>query len=128
MNGKKDTGFVSAEKLDWSSVLDPFLASDIGDTSFLGKYKCSVFDEYATNSKVYYYEAIDPNVFTRLLQVNFDLENRHINGIYIETFEKTNFGDRAHRLIYRDGEVIDIREIEHSKLLPSKNLAVSYRF
>jgi hypothetical protein len=124
LNGKVDSSFVQAMTLDWGSVLKPFFESDISDRKFLDQYNFNLFDDNATDSRNYFYEAKDKKLLTRNLQISTDPFNNRIKSIYVET-EKNG---KVQKLFYRPLKLIQIQEYESSFLGTDKNLKVEYYF
>jgi hypothetical protein len=128
INGKKDSALISTYKMDWASVLKTFFESDISDPKYLGKYTFSTFDDKSTDSRTYYYEANEPDLFTRSLQIITDPYNNVIKSIYIETAANGRMGERSQKLYYRPIKVIQIQEFESSAIGKDKRSIVEYRF
>ena len=124
LNGKVDSSYESALKMDWAAVLKPFFESDISNKKFLGQYNFNLFDDDATLSRNYFYEAKDEKLFTKTLQISTDPLNNKVTSIYIET-EK---GGKVQKLLYRPVKLIQIQEIETSFFGKDKNLKVEYYF
>ena len=128
VNGETDSAYISTYKMDWASVLKTFFESDISDPKYLGKYRFSMFDDDATDSRTYYYEAIEEDLFTRSLQIITNPYNDMIKSIYIETASNGRMGQRSQKLYYSPVKVIQIQEFESSALGKDKNSRIEYRF
>ena len=128
LNGKTDSTYEQAAKMDWASVFKVFFESDIGKPKFLGKYKFSEFGDDATDSHIFYYEANDPELFTRSLQVTVDPANNKIKNIYIETRKNSTLTSKAQKLYYTPLKVIQIQETETGTGTKDRDLRVVYRF
>lgn len=124
LNGKTDSSFESAFSMDWASVLKPFLASDISDKKYLDRYNFTLFEDDITDTRNFFYEAKDPKLFTKKLQISSDALNNKIQSIYIET-EKNG---KVQKLFYKPVKLIQIQEFESSFLGKDKNLKVEYYF
>ncbi|RYE23765.1 MAG: hypothetical protein EOP51_09500 [Sphingobacteriales bacterium] len=128
LNGKVDSAYVSAYDLDWAPIFRVFFATDISDKKFLGKYDFSKFADDATMTHNFYYEANDPNMFTRKLQISANDENGKVKSIYIETQKKGRWSGRSQKLFYMPRKVISIQEYEKTGPGTVKELRVEYRF
>jgi hypothetical protein len=128
VNGKTDSAYISTYNMDWASVLKTFFESDISDPKYLGKYRFSMFDDESTDSRNYYYEAIDKDLFTRSLQIITNPYNDMIKSIYIETSSNGRMGQRSQKLYYKPIKIIQIQEFESLALEKDKSSRVEYRF
>lgn len=128
VNGITDSALISTYKMDWAEVLKTFFESDISDPKYLGKYTFSTFEDQATDSRTYYYEANDKDLFTRSLQINTDPYNNMIKSIYIETASNGRMGQRSQKLYYKPIKVIQIQEFESSAIGKDKKSIIEYRF
>lgn len=129
LDGKKDTTLVNFLTMDWGAILKTFLESDISDTNFIGHYRYSEFDDTYTGNRYWVYEAKDPNLFTRQLQITIDpTTSGKILAIYIETFKKEKLRERHQRLLYQPMKLIQIQEDTHSTFGGARSLQVEYRF
>ena len=128
LNGKVDSTLVNFLNMDWTSILSTFSATDISAKKFLGKYDFYMSDDETTGNRGYTYTAKDPNVFTRMLQINTDPSNNLITSIYIETSKQDFFGNKKQKLLYIPMRIIQIQESEGSLIGKARNLRVDYRF
>lgn len=128
MNGKKDTTYISALDMDWASVLKVFFDSDISDKKYLERYNFSLFEDDATLTRNFYYEAKEKELFTRKLQIAADEETNKIRSIYIETAKNGTLNDLNQKLYYVPMKLIQIQEFEKSKTGPDKDIRIEYRF
>lgn len=129
VNGDQaDTGIITAQDVDWALIFKSFRAADISDTSFLNKYKFSVFDENLSGTSNLYYEATNPDVFTRVFQITIDPVNNKIRAIYIETEKKSFWGTTKQKLYYAPLKTIQIQEFEDPLIGSDKKRIISYRF
>lgn len=128
MNGKVDTSYVSALDMDWSSVLKIFFETDISDKKYLDRYNFSLFEDDATLTRNFYYEAKEKDLFTRKLQIAADEETNKIRSVYIETSRNSTLNDLNQKLYYVPQKLIQIQEFEKSKTGPDKDIRIEYRF
>ena len=128
MNDQVDSSLVDFLTMDWASIIGTFSATDISARKYLGSYSFSMFDDDITGTRGYAYSATDPDVFTRLLQINADPFNNRITSIYIETGKKDFFGNKTQKLLYIPLRIIQIQESEGNLLSRSRNMRVDYRF
>lgn len=128
VNGKVDSAYVPAFQVDWAQVLMPFFEADISDPALVGKYRFSMFDDEATDSRTYFYEAIEDDLFTRSFQIITDPFTNAIKSIYIEAAEGDGAGRRSYKLFYQPVKVIQIQEFTSSNAGEDKSVRVEYRF
>lgn len=128
LNGVVDTTIVNFFNMDWASILHAFAKTDISDPKFLGQYSFNGFDDAITGNRDFVYTAKEPDLFTRMLQINTDPSNNRISSIYIETRKGDLFGSSTQKLLYIPLHVIQIQETAHSLIGPARNLRVDYRF
>lgn len=119
-NGKKDSSVTNVERMNWPEVLDPFIASDIGDKKYLNKYTFSQFDDETDNTHNLMYVANGEELFTQKLLVTVDITTGQIRGIYIETFKKILWSSTTRKLFYSPLRTIQIQEY-NKNLLGMKN-------
>jgi hypothetical protein len=124
LNGKTDSTMVNFYTMDMGYVLKTFLATDISDPKFLGKYKFSSFAEVSTGNQTLMYEAKEPELFTRSFSFTVDPTNNMILSFYIETMK----GDNHQRLLYVPLKVIQIQDYEASTFGKARDFRVEYRF
>lgn len=128
LNGKTDSTIVNVDNMDWAAILKAFRGTDIGDKKYLGNYKFSMFDDDATGNRILVYEALDPKLFTRQLQIIIDPSNFKILSVYVETAKNTTWRSRKQRLLYMPLKIIQVQEDEKPLIGGSRNLKVDYRF
>lgn len=128
MNGKTDTTYLSALNMDWGSILKVFFDTDISDKKYLDRYNFSLFEDDATLTRNFYYEAKEQDLFTRKLQIAADEETNKIRSIYIETSKNGTLNDLNQKLYYVPQKLIQIQEFEKSKTGPDKDIRIEYRF
>lgn len=128
LNGKTDSSIVNVDNMDWAAILKAFRGADISDKKYLDHYKFSMFDDDATGNRILIYEALDPKLFTRQLQIIIDPSNLKILSIYIETAKVTTWRSRKQRLLYMPLKIIQVQEDEKTLVGEPRNLKVDYRF
>ena len=127
-DNKADTTMVNVENLDWGSVFKTFLETDISDKKYLGKYEFTLLDDDATLLRTFYYEAKDPELYTKKLQISVDPTNNKIKSIYIEASKSEGWTHTSKQLYYAPLKVIQIQEFEKSKIGSAKESRTEYRF
>lgn len=126
-DGTVDSSLTNVDEMNWGAILQPFFESDISDPRFLGHYNFSQFEDNATQTLNYYYEAKEDSLFTRKLQIMVDDVTSKVRSIYIETEKNTQHKHITRKLFYIPLDVISIQEFDHSS--PSaKELRIEYRF
>jgi len=123
-DGKVDSSYVAAQDVDWAKELKPFFDADISDPKFLDRYNFSVLNDDVTVSKTYFYEAKEPEMLTRSLQIITDPFTNKIKNIFIET----NKDGRVQKLYYTPLRIIQIQEFDKTLLGKENNLRVEFRF
>jgi hypothetical protein len=127
-NGKVDSVLTNALTLEWGEILDKFFATDIGKPEYLGHYRFDMFLDESTDTRNFYYEAIDDTLFTRKLQISAMQENNKIRSIYIETERKTSSKDIIQKLYYSPLKVIQIQEFDALATGDKRESRVEYFF
>ena len=125
-DGKTDTTYTNSDTINWAPIFKVFFETDIGDTSFLGKYKYTQFPDNQDGTMNLFYEVADPDdddLFTRKLLITADQYTRKIKGIYIETSKKDFFGERTQRLYYSPMKTIQI-QTDNKPVLGSNTLTI----
>jgi len=128
IDGKTDSTLLDAYSMDWAAVFKVFFATDISDPKFLGKYDFTMFEDNATSTRNFYYEAKDKELFTRKFQISADQFTDKVRSIYIETEKKTRWSTVTQKLLYMPLKVISIQEFEWSTGGEPKEMRVEYRF
>jgi hypothetical protein len=128
LNGQADTTFENIYQVDWASVFEKFFSAEISDPKFLGRYGFQVFDDESTGLRTYAYEALEPELFTRLMHISVDPVNQKIRSIYIETSSSGDLTYQSRKLYFAPLRVIQIQEREDSRTGPDRELLVQYRF
>ncbi|PZF73520.1 hypothetical protein [Taibaiella soli] len=128
LNGQKDSSLVAIENMDWGAILKIFSATDISNKKYLGQYDFSMFDNNLAASKVFYYQAKDPKLFTQVLEINVDPFNSRIRSIYIETAKHSFWNDKIQKLYYAPLKTLQIQETEKPFMGDKKELKVTYKF
>lgn len=128
LNGRTDSALVNFFVMDWGAILKTFCDADIGDPKFFGKYRMSMFDDNYTGNRSFVWEALEPDLFTRQLQVSIDPTTNHILSVYAETFRKETFHEQTQKLLYRPLRVIQIQEATHATFGGARSLRIEYRF
>lgn len=128
LNGKQDSAIVPMNDIDWGAIFKIFSATDISNKKFLGQYDFSMFDNDMAASKVFYYQAKDPKLFTQVLQINIDPFNNHIRSIYIETAKHSFWNDKTQKLYYAPLKTLQIQETEKPLMGEKKDLKITYKF
>jgi hypothetical protein len=128
IDGKTDSTLLNAYTMDWGPVFKVFFETDISDPKFLDHYRFSMFEDNATTTRNFYYEAIDDDLFTRKLQISADEFSDKIKSVYIETEKKGRSGVVTQKLLYLPMKTISIQEFEWSTGNKPKDMRVVYRF
>ena len=127
LEGTTDTTIVDFLTLDWTGILQTFLAADISSNKFAGRYSWSVSDDALLGNRGYTFTAKDPKLFTRLMQVSTDPLANRITSIYIETSKSDFWGARTEKLLYVPQRLIQIQESSKSVFGKARRLRVDYK-
>ncbi len=124
-NGKTDTTLINADNLDWPSVLDLFVATDISNRKYLGQYTFSQFDDETDKSHNFMYVANKGDMFVQklLITMNFDMK---VRGVYIETFKKTLFKETQQKMLYAPLKTIQIQQYEKPFIGATREVITKY--
>ncbi len=125
-DGKVDSTYTDAFKLDWGMIFKVFFETDISDKKFLGHYDFTTFYDNATDTRNFFYEAKEENLFTRRLQISAADYDKPIQSVYIETGKKNGSGYRTQRLLYMPKKIISIQEFEQTSTGPGKEVRIEY--
>jgi hypothetical protein len=128
LNGEQDSTMTTAYEMAWGPLFKMFFDTDISDPKYLGQYDFSMFEDDATYTMNYYYEAKDPKLFTRKLHISTDATNNKVRSIYIETQKNGKWSDKSQKLFYMPLKVISVQEFEKSLIGSGKELRIEYRF
>jgi len=126
-NGKTDSTYVPAFQMDWGEIFNIFFKSDISDKKFIDHYNFSSFDEDVTGKHTFYYEAKDPDLYTRKLQISIDPTTNKIVSIYIETQQSSKYDGLSYKLYYAPMKLIQIQEFDNTHTKPIQRVT-EYRF
>ena len=127
-NGKADTAITNAIELDWGSIFKRFFETDISDPKYLGHYDFDMFLDESADTRNFYYEAKDEDLFTRKLQISAMQENNKIHSIYIETERKSGTKDIIQKLFYSPLSVIQVQEFDVLATGDKNQLRIEYFF
>jgi len=127
-NEHADTTIVTTSQVNWEEILAPFFAADIGKTDLVGQYDFTIINEDATVSKIYHYQAKNPELHTQQFQVVTDPFNDRIKSIYIEAKEKNWWKEKSEKLYYAPLKVIQIQTFESNLIGKNEQKLLEYRF
>jgi len=128
LNGKVDSSLVTANNMEWGSIFKIFFDTDISDPKFLNEYDFTMFEDDASLTRNFYYEAKSDKLYTKKLQISADVTTNKIRSIFIEASENTRWHGKLRKLFYMPLKVINIQEFERSTPGPDKELIIEYRF
>lgn len=128
VNGKQDSALVNVNTMDWGMILSTFFAADIGYPRFLGHYRSELIDDPLTGTRTRTYEAKDPDLFTRRVDINVDPSNNRIQSVYIETAKEENGLHKQQKLLYIPLNLIQIQEDDSGRPDSTKSLRIEYKF
>jgi hypothetical protein len=94
----------------------------------LGKYKFTQFEDNQDDTRNFFYEALDEDLYTRKLLITIDQYNQMVRGIYIEAIDKTIFDEKMVKLYYKPMSRIQIQEIETPMFGEKKHTVTEYEF
>ncbi len=128
LDGTADSTTTNAIDLDWASVFKVFFDTDISDKKFIGQYDFSAFRGIDKDVNGFYYEANNPKLYTKKLQITAEDITGRVKSIYIEAGKSDRMGTRSLKLFYTPLSSITIQEMETSKTGQKKELRVVYEF
>lgn len=128
MDGKTDSSMLNAYSMDWGAVFKVFFDADISDPKYVGRYRFDMFEDNATTTRNFYYEALEEHLFTKKFQVSADQFTDKVRSIYIETEKKSKWGTVTQKLLYIPMKTISIQEFEWSTGGAHKDMHIEYKF
>jgi hypothetical protein len=126
--GKYDSSYTTSDTLNWGGIFKVFFKTDISDRGYLGKYKFTQFEDNQDDTRNFFYEALDEDLYTRKLLITIDQYNQMVRGIYIEAIDKTIFDEKMVKLYYKPMSRIQIQEIETPMFGEKKHTVTEYEF
>jgi hypothetical protein len=123
-DGKVDSSYVQAPQLEIGYIMEAFVKTDIGQAKFLDKYDFSVIDEGVSITRTYYYEAKEPDLYTRKLHITTDPTNNKIQSIFVDAIDEDGL---AVKLYYAPQRLIRIQE-QKKKAGKLEEVKTEYRF
>ena len=127
-DGKTDSSMVSVFDMDLGSIMQEFIKTDIGDKKFIGKYDFSVVDDASSFTRSYYYEANEPDLYTRTLQITTDPTNGKIKSVFVKASDNKGSPRKSVKLYYSLRKVIQIQELIKPRFGAAKEVKTEYRF
>jgi hypothetical protein len=128
LNGKTDSAFVDLDSTLWFSLKAKFDAADIGDRKFLDQYNFDLLEDDVSETRYLHYEAKNPELFMRKMDIGADQFTNLVKSVYIETREGGKAFERSQKLQYIPDRIFQIQEYEKSAAAPEKNLKIEYRY
>lgn len=126
-NGKTDSSMTNVEIMNWPEILGPFIASDISDKKFLGKYAFSQFDDELDNTHNLMYVANGDEMFVQKLLITLDATTVKVKGIYIETHKKVLWSTTTQKLFYSPVRTIQVQEYSKPLIGTKKEKVTQYQ-
>jgi len=126
LDGAADSTVTNAFELDWAPILKVFFETDISDKKFIGQYNFSAFRGVDEKTNGFYYEAKNPKLYTKKLQITAHDVTGKIQSIYIEAGKSDRMGSKNLKLFYTPLSSITIQEMETSRTGQKKELRVVY--
>ncbi|MCB9046525.1 MAG: hypothetical protein H6550_10345 [Chitinophagales bacterium] len=127
-NGITDSVITNSIDMDWAPVVKAFFETDISSDKFAGQYDFSAFNDPASKTNTFLFEAKNKKLYTKKLQVIADEETNLVKAIYIEAGKSDRMGTRDLKLFYIPVTSISIQELETSRTGRRKELRVAYDF
>ncbi len=128
LNGKRDSSIVALPTENWAPVLREFLAADIGQSKYVGKYRFSSFSDETTFTENYVYEAIEPKLPVRRMMISADAATHRIKSLLAEMETGNFWGSTRKKLYYAPYKIIQIQENNTALIGADKTFRVEYRF
>lgn len=128
LDGKTDSIVTNVDALNWGDILKVFFATDIGDKKYEGQYDFTSFADTLARTENFCYEANDPKLFTRKLNITTSVYSHKITSIYIETARSSKWSMHTQKLFYEPAKSIIIQDYESSVSGKSQELRVEYTF
>lgn len=128
LDGKADSIITNVNAINWGDILKVFFATDIGDRKYEGQYNFTSFVDSMARTENFYYEANDPKLFTRKLNITASVYSHKITSIYIETARNNKWSTHTQKLFYEPVKSIIIQDYESSVTGKGRELRVEYIF
>jgi hypothetical protein len=128
VNGKTDSAYLPMDEALWRSIVAPFEAADISNKKFLGYYKFDSFEDDATQTTHFYYEATSPKLFTRKMDISADIVSNLVRTVYVETQNIQEGRQIFRKLQYVPDKLVQIQEFEKVEGQPEKTSRLVYKF
>jgi len=125
-NGISDSTYLGLDSTLWQNIRHVFDEADIGDPKFLGQYQFNLFSDDQTDVIFLNYEAKNPTLFMRKMNIGMDQFTHRVRSLYIETEQQNRIYKRKQKLLYAPNKLIQIQEFEQSALAPEKDLKIEY--
>ncbi len=123
-----DSSLLPITQLNWKEVIPAFVQSDISAPRFIGQYRFSIADDNLTATRILSYEALRPDLFTRLFQINTDISNHMVKSIYVETRKSGFWKSTSQKLLYVPNRVIQIQETDDPLIGATTQRRIEYIF
>lgn len=124
----KDSSLVNGYNMGLGHIMEIFVNTDIGEKKYLGKYNFSESLDSASNTRTYFYEAIEPELYTQKLQIITGATSNQIKNVYIEAAESSGWTRTSLKLYYAPSKIIRIQESKKSRFVSARVTTTEYRF
>lgn len=128
IDDKKDTSFVKGPSMPWKEIKETFLATNIYDSCFDQKYIIDVLQDTSTRAFTLHFKALSPELFTQIISINSNSDDRKIRSVYIETADPGLFSSTYQRLLFIPGKTIQIQERKKKLFSKEKTNVTTYKF
>lgn len=126
--GQRDSSYIPLDSAVWKSMRAYFDTADIGAASFMGRYKFDMFTDETTETIHFHYEAVDPELFMRKMDVSADMFTKLVKSVYMETRRTENGRSISRKMQYMPDRIFQIQTLEKGAQGPEQNTLLEYRY
>jgi len=125
-DGKIDSTYVPLDSALFESISAPFIAGDISNPEFVGKYKYSASEDRSMDMIFLQYDALDETLICRNLLISASAESGRIATVYMETQHSSFWSTTIHKMTFTKTDAIVIREFSKSFMMSPDEKITSY--
>jgi hypothetical protein len=126
--GSTDSSFVPLDSTLWFGLRAHFDEADISDSSYLGKYDFDMFDDETTETTHILYEAKEPQLLMRKMDIGVDISSNLVRSVYMETRRESRGNTITKKLQYIPDRIFQIQELESNDGKTLRNTVSEYLF
>lgn len=125
---KRDSTFLSAEKVDWKEVNTLFEKANLYQKQLDKQYTITVISDTLNPTMTLLYTSINPKNLVTKLSINAENTDNKIQSIYWETRDEGFFNSKEKKVLYVVGKTIQIQEYSKDAFSSGKKKIIQYVF